>query len=146
MDRPIPSGRNQCGVLWVHDMVKMAKRPHEDLIEFLQATLEDKLRDVVMFEPRGHEILFVRNEADRRAVDNAPETRTKRGDPPGSGREQNPRVTAHDGPLDCRIGITETVIVVVFYPTADVEIRVSFERDTNLTLQPFIEECLAILR
>lgn len=122
-------------------MVKLAKHPYEDLLEFLDATFGNALHWVVLGTPGGPELLYSR---DRPSAIN-PES------PPNSvigsrWIEDEGTMPRSAQELDCLIGATTDVYEVVFYPNPETDILVSFDRNVEIDLHTFIRDSLEILQ
>lgn len=124
----------------------MAKRPNEELIEYLQRSLGDRLRVVVQRDHHGIEPLFVREDVarghSRDHLDAIYERAVTRFDP----REVDQLVPGQTSAPDWLLGMTGDIAVVLLYPHDDSRILVSFDPDPDLRLQTFVEECLAIVQ
>lgn len=126
-------------------MVKLAKHPHEDLIEYLHETLGDALQAVVQYHSGRPEILYARSGqfvspyAEHPLATLGTSTRMEGERPP-----RYPDTGTGTG-FECLVGLTDTAYEVVLYPTTKAVIHVSFDRDTTIQFQRFLDDCLAIV-
>lgn len=124
----------------------MAKRPNEELIEYLQRSLGDRLRVVVHRGHYGLEPLFVREDVARGHpgddLDAIYERAVTRFDP----HEVDQLDPGQTSAPDCLLGMTGNIVVVLLYPPDDTRILISFDRGPDLGLQTFVEECLRIVQ
>lgn len=124
-------------------MVTMAKRPYEELIEFLQQELGDRLRVVFRVGADDSERLFARSDlassSDGELVE--PFARVFLGsDSPGYLVPRGP-----DRP-DCLLGFEETTVDLLLYPNPNEAVVVAFDRRPGIQLETFVQRCLGTIR
>lgn len=124
-------------------MVKMAKRPFEELIEFLERELDDQLRVVLRFGSAGIERLFARSDISLHADEELAE-RFIRGfpgvDKPG---DLFPGGAAGS---ECLVGFSDETIELLLYRHPNEAVAIAFDRRSEDPLARFVEQCLVALR
>lgn len=124
-------------------MVKMAKRPFEELIELLEHELDDRLRVVLRIDSAGVERLFARDdlalqsddELGRSFVRNLPAAREPAELLPGGG----------DGP-DCLVGFTAETVELLLYRNPLEAVAVAYDRSDEGAFGAFVGRCLAVMQ
>lgn len=124
-------------------MVKIAKRPFEELIQLLETELGERLRVVLRLGADGSERLFARSDLASRSDDElgAPFARAFIGSD-----EPEDLVPRDVGGPDCLVGYLDDLVVVILYRHADEAVVIAFDRAREDSLAAFVEECLASMR
>lgn len=124
-------------------MVKMAKRPFEELVELLERELEDRLRIVLRLDRAGIERLFARDDLSLRTDDELGQSFTQR--VPRAG-EPVDLLSIDTGGPECLVGFSDETVELLLYRHPNEAVAVSFDRDGEGGLGEFVERCLAALR
>lgn len=124
-------------------MVKMAKRPFEELIELLERELDVRLRVVIRFDRAGIERLFARDDHSLRTDEELGQTFTRCVPRAGEPVDLLPGEAA--GP-DCLVGVSDETVELLLYPHPNEAVAVAFDRGEDRALGEFVDRCLATLR
>lgn len=124
-------------------MVKIAKRPFEELIQLLEMEMGDRLRVVLRLGGDGTERLFARSDLASRSNGElgVPLARVF----PGSDEPED-LVPRGVGGSDCLVGYLEDVVVVVLYRHTDEAVVIAFDRAREDALAAFVERCQETMR
>lgn len=121
-------------------MVKMAKRPFEELIELLERELGDRLRVVLRIGPAGIERLFARDDLGRRS-DNELVRSFVRGVP--AAREP---IDLLPGGSDCLVEFSNETVELLLYRDPHEAVAVAYDRSDEGAFGVFVERLLAAMR
>lgn len=124
-------------------MVKMAKRPFEELNELLKRELDDRLRVVLRIDQAGVERLYVRDDL-ALPTDEELGDELVRGFPPA--REPADLLPGGAGGPECLTGFNEETVELLLYRHPNEAVAVTFDRADDGALGEFVERCLAPLR
>lgn len=124
-------------------MVKMAKRPFEELTELLERELDDRLRVVLRIDQAGVERLFARDDLALPTDDELGEVFV-RGFPAAEGPKD--LLLGGPGGPDCLVGFNGETVELLVYRHSNEAVAVAFDRADDGALGEFVERCLATLR
>lgn len=124
-------------------MVTMAKQPYEELIEFLQRELDDRLRVVLRIGPNTTERLFTRSDLAYRSNDELgkPLVRTFLGSD-----DLKDFVPRGAGGPNCLVGFRDELVTLLLYRHSTEAVAIAFDRTPESALAEFVEQCLATVR
>jgi hypothetical protein len=124
-------------------MVKMAKRPFEGLVEFLERELDDRLRVVLRVDPARYERLYTRSDLAHRSDDELAEWFARRF--PGAAQLADLLSGGAGGP-EALVGFTDETIVLLLYRHPDELVAIGVDRGAERALETFVDRCLATLQ
>lgn len=123
-------------------MVKMAKRPFEELTELLERELDNRLRVVLRIDQAGVERLFARDDLTLQSDDELGESFAR--SVPGARDPADLLFDGSGGP-DCLVGVADGTVELLLYRHPDEAVAVAFDRDDDHALGAFVERCLATI-